>query len=741
MRLRAPRSTTSLTSLLLTAAVAAVLALSAGCADSSDGGTDASVGADAGPPDVRDWDSNSGLPGDRCDGNQSCASGFCSDGVCCATACNGVCETCNQPQAMGTCTPLNAGLDPDNECAPEAATSCGRTGVCDGAGACQKQPSGTVCGTRSCAGTNMSARPDTCDGNGTCADAGNDTCARAFTCDSSTGQCRTSCSAPTDCVAGFTCVSGQCKLAQTGTCTLDSECASGFCTDGKCCSERCDGACVRCNVAGQEGLCLPEAAGTDPNNECPTETATSCGRTGMCSGVSGCALFPATTSCAPATCLGTMASQNPRSCNGTGMCADAGMANCGVYTCNAGTGACRTACVTGADCATGYQCATGGVCKKSPGQPCSAGAAGDAECALGFCTDGVCCNARCGGTCESCAQTGRLGFCDPVPNNTDPGDECATDAPSSCDRNGFCNGARACALYPASTVCSPSSCPTTTSYAGQDVCDGVGNCPDTGTASCGIYVCSPTAGPCRTDCGANGDCASGYVCDIATRRCKRPVGGGCSIGSECISGACCGSICRDITSDANFCGSCSNVCMAVGGSNPCTSSACAPSCTSGFQNCDSNNSNGCELQRASGQVCQGAGFLGSASGDLGADTLTTSGTSSAFYRVTIPESNSSSLYLSAWVVLAVDAGIDFDLYVTCAACGDARVASSTKLAGVTDQVNLYRADSAATDTFDILIEVRYYNATMCGGWNLTVNGNRVVSTTPAATDPPTLQCN
>lgn len=52
--------------------------------------------------------------GDPCAGPQSCASGFCVDGVCCETACDGVCERCDP---LGTCIADSPASDP--ECAGE----------------------------------------------------------------------------------------------------------------------------------------------------------------------------------------------------------------------------------------------------------------------------------------------------------------------------------------------------------------------------------------------------------------------------------------------------------------------------------------------------------------------------------------------------------------------------------------------------------------------------------------------
>jgi hypothetical protein len=41
-----------------------------------------------------------------CAQNVDCASGFCAAGVCCNTACDGSCVSCNQPGRVGICSPL-----------------------------------------------------------------------------------------------------------------------------------------------------------------------------------------------------------------------------------------------------------------------------------------------------------------------------------------------------------------------------------------------------------------------------------------------------------------------------------------------------------------------------------------------------------------------------------------------------------------------------------------------------------
>ncbi|HMF40868.1 MAG TPA: hypothetical protein VKQ32_09235, partial [Polyangia bacterium] len=61
-----------------------------------------------------------------------CKSGFCFDGVCCRSDCSGMCQSCNQPGSVGTCTNVPVGADPRNDCPDDGATGCMRDGFCDG---------------------------------------------------------------------------------------------------------------------------------------------------------------------------------------------------------------------------------------------------------------------------------------------------------------------------------------------------------------------------------------------------------------------------------------------------------------------------------------------------------------------------------------------------------------------------------------------------------------------------------
>lgn len=93
------------------------------------------------------------------------------------------------------------------------------------------------------------------------------------------------------------------------------------------------------------------------------------------------------------------------------------------------------ACVTNLNCQLGLSCVAG-TCRLDFGQACAA----NFECSSGFCTDGVCCNNACTGTCEKCNLPGTIGFCSAIPLGQDPDNEC----PSGPGLSGFCNGFRAC---------------------------------------------------------------------------------------------------------------------------------------------------------------------------------------------------------------------------------------------------------------------------------------------------------
>ncbi len=713
--------------------------------------------------------------GQPCASGTECASGECWDGTCCGTRCSGTCESCNQAGREGFCDPVPAGTDPAGECPADAIKTCGRTGECSGQRSCALLPEGTGCAAAVCASSVSSDPADACDGNGTCVDSPNVDC-QPYTCDAATGACRTTCTGSGDCTTNRTCVGGACLLSTGQGCSTGTECATGFCVDGVCCESACDGICARCNLPGTAGFCEPVPAGSDYDNECTDQPTSTCGRTGMCSGASACALYPVGTTCAPATCLGTGTSILADLCDGGGSCLDAGTKTCAPYVCSPATGLCLAACGANADCAADHEC-VGTACLRSAGVACSA----DTECASGFCTDGVCCRARCGGTCEACDLAGRAGWCDPVPAGQDLDNECPVDGVSSCDRTGACSGSRSCALYDAGTTCQAASCTGNTSYL-ADTCDGAGTCSDGGSQACIGYACNPATGLCRTTCSQPSDCQTGYSCIGGT--CRKDAGQACTSGAECATGACCSNVCRDLTSDADNCGACGTVCQQVNGTNACVGSVCTPNCNTGYGTCDGNVNNGCEQSldtlahcgacstscardhaaescatrtcvlgacdsgwancdgnavngcEASlstyANACGSATNLGSKCGDMTSGFLcpstswstlaTRNGRGGYWYSATIEECSGCCTDLHARVTLTVPAGVNYDLYVY-QPCGTL-MAHSTNGEGATDQVTVTGNDDCLldNDSFTIQIEVRFVSGSSCENWTLAVAG-------------------
>ncbi|MFL5305294.1 MAG: hypothetical protein ACJ8F1_08775 [Polyangia bacterium] len=294
--------------------------------------------------------------GAACTASNQCGSGSCVDGFCCNVACTGACTACSNARtgtANGTCANVVAGAA-DSRCTLGA--TCGNTGTCTAVGTCALAPTTTVCAAASC--TNGVATPAAkCNGAGVCATPTPVSCA-PLTCGSTT--CKTTCSVDTDCIAGDFCTAGTCtpKKAIGGTCTATTQCSSGFCVDGFCCSTACTGACTACSAAktgGTSGTCANVATGTT-DTRCVHSTT--CGNTGACTGTGTCALAPATTACAAASCSSGVATP-AANCNGAGACTTAVTTACAPYVC--GATACKTSCAAASDCVAGDTC-TAGVC-------------------------------------------------------------------------------------------------------------------------------------------------------------------------------------------------------------------------------------------------------------------------------------------------------------------------------------------------------------------------------------------
>ncbi len=360
---------------------------------------------------------------------------------------------------------------------------------------------------------------------------------------------------------------------QGAACQGAGECATRFCADGVCCQTACDGECQACTAAkqgkGKDGTCGPIASDTDPDEECPIDSPTTCGRTGQCSGQGKCARYAVNTPCGAATCTNNVSSG--ALCNAAGACAPSTQP-CAPYRCKDPT-ACGTKCDSDEQCVDSAHCdgskecvgdlAVGAACDRS------------AMCASGFCVDGVCCQSACDGTCVACSaerkESGQDdGICDAARKATDPHSTCADTPVSGCDQDGSCDGQGKCSLYAKGTPCQGATCEgdTATGFSSRQgyVCDGQGTCAsDEPSTPCGDLACRQ--GQCLSACQADADCLDAKYCVGGTCKPRNVAGTACSESRECadgfcVDGVCCQSPCQgpcEACAEQGFAGICKPV--------------------------------------------------------------------------------------------------------------------------------------------------------------------------------------
>jgi hypothetical protein len=170
-------------------------------------------------------------------------------------------------------------------------------------------------------------------------------------------------------------------------CTSGDTCASGFCVDGVCCAEACDGACQSCDLAGSKGACAAHESGTDPESDCLGTGQAGGACIGTCNGQGACAFPGTTTSCGDAVCAS--GKQTEYFCSGDGSCSTT-ETECGEFAC--GATACKTSCAGAADCAASAWC-NGTKCESKKANGASCGGAN--QCTSNFCEGQYCCATAC----------------------------------------------------------------------------------------------------------------------------------------------------------------------------------------------------------------------------------------------------------------------------------------------------------------------------------------------------------
>ena len=318
------------------------------------------------------------------------------------------------------------------------------------------------------------------------------------------------------------------------SCTSTTQCLVGTCVDGVCCSTTCTGKCQACSAAkkgsGANGVCGPIADGSDPDNECAAQPASSCGTIGSCNGSGACRLYASGTTCKAANCTSGTISEPASSCDGSGTCVTPATVSCqNGYACVGGS--CKTSCQSVADCDTGFVC-TGNQCvKKANGETCSAGT----ECTTGFCVDSVCCDTACTGQCEACNESGTAGLCVQVKGQPKGGKP-------ACGGTGTCAGA--CSTNPQACTFPTTECGDGKSCQNGECIQTEPICIDSGKSSqsaagvktpCTPYLCNPTTGTCLSSCTVAAECDDNFVC--VKNQCVDLSGTGGGGGSSGAAGA------------------------------------------------------------------------------------------------------------------------------------------------------------------------------------------------------------
>jgi hypothetical protein len=554
---------------------------------------------------VCDTSRKKGLGG-ACDCAAECDSGFCADGFCCNTACSGACVSCALPKQKGECGPVGAGvMDPHGVCKKEAPESCGMNGLCNGAGGCTKAQPGATCAPASC--SNGALTPaSTCNGNGTCVVGSPINCAPS-TCQGN--ACMLTCKSDSDCVAPNTCVNGSCGMRGLGQqCGDNSQCKSGFCADGVCCESACQGQCSYCALPSSLGRCVlvpadvpdPRAAAgvTDKNRVCLDQGVATCGTNGRCNGAGGCQRYPNGTTCREQSCTPGANEWTAAGVCISGACSVPDGRSCAPFICSGNR--CGSSCASNAECSAPNVCADGTCGKQAIGSLCSQ----DADCSSNFCAQGVCCNSRCDGTCQTCNLPGQAGTCGAVlDGGQDPTGMCKDQGPGSCGNDGTCNGAGACRKYGPTTICAPQTCADGLKRLAS-TCDGAGTCVPGATFTCAPFTCSTDGANCNGACAGEGSSAQcqapnkcmGGKCGQASKGQACQDNGDCQTGLSCASGVCCDRPC------GGTCESCT-----VGGQvGTCTTIGCAPGAV---QACGMNGTQSCTAAclwgTCGGQSCNG----------------------------------------------------------------------------------------------------------------------------------------
>lgn len=320
--------------------------------------------------------------GDACTTATECLSGYCVDGNCCATVCNGPCDACSIAAGAsqnGLCEPLTGPTcDDDNLCTNndrcQDGVCLGELKICPGGtcsdeqcdplnGMCTKFPQadGTTCDDDNACTLNDVCQSGACNGEGkVCPEI--DACHWGV-CVAPAGECQNIVNVDDPSCGGM-------KLANGMNCLDERQCVSGHCIEGVCCNSTCEQGCYSCVVPDSRGTCTLERVGEDHKGTCgnPQLCSRTCLGKDVPPGTDPCGDANVKTKCVVAQCLDETHAVAPSYCvdGKDSVCPVAEVQDCVDYACNDNIGRCRTDCVSVKDCAPGRVCDPGGRCVAPP---------------------------------------------------------------------------------------------------------------------------------------------------------------------------------------------------------------------------------------------------------------------------------------------------------------------------------------------------------------------------------------
>jgi photosystem II stability/assembly factor-like uncharacterized protein len=454
--------------------------------------------------------------GQACKTAADCPGGYCTDGVCCSTACGNIvggdpndCQACSIAAGgtvNGTCTPLPA----TKVCRPSAG-SCDLAETCDGTSlACPAdgfasattvcRASGGACDVaETCSGSSAACPADKLASASTVCRASAGACDVAETCSGSSAAC------PAD---GFAPATTVCR-ASAGTCDVAETCTGS------------SAACPADKLAPANTVCRASAGACDVAETC----------TGSSAACPADKLAPANTVCRASAGACDVA----ETCSGSSAACPADQLASATTVCRASAGACDVAeTCTGSSAA----CPADGLASATTVCRASAGACDVAETCTG--SSAACPADKLAPATTVCRAS--AGACDVAESCSGSSAACPADGFASatavcrasagaCDIAETCSGTSvACPadkLAPATTVCRASA----------GACDVVEICSGS-SAACpadklapATTVCRASAGTCdvaetctgsSAACPANGFVAAGKVCQPAANVCQSP---------------------------------------------------------------------------------------------------------------------------------------------------------------------------------------------------------------------------